>query len=407
MTRIVPPDPKRAEDLYDLVAKVFSTGGYYEFLRFAREAYFPGSTYDWEASRVAEADGEIVSHVGVWAYRMRVGRARLRTGGIGAVATHAGFRNRRLASRLCRAVVKSMRQGGYDYSILFGRRNFYHRVGYVQAWPRVVHSADVEALDAPAPRLSIRKVPLAEAVCGRGAVMRIYDRDNATRTGSAERPIYTRTGGGWLSGDCWTLVDRAGKVRGYVVGGPRREEFAVREVGGLSRACGVGQLLAAIARLASRAGCRRVRVEQHAPDHPLCVALRRGDCQVYTEHHRSGGAMGIVVSLRGCLAAMTGEMTDRLRASPLKRFRGTLGVEGAGEKAALTIAGGRVRLADRTGRAANRIVAGREIARLIIGSEAPSVLAEQGDVSVHGRAAELAEALFPQRWPMDCALDHF
>ena len=44
---------------------------------------------------------------------------------------------------------------------------------------------DVDALRAKPLRLSIRKVPLTEALCGRGAVSRIYNRDNATRTGSA------------------------------------------------------------------------------------------------------------------------------------------------------------------------------------------------------------------------------
>ena len=129
MIRIAAPQPDRAEELYDLTAKVFSHRGYFDFLRRCRGGYFRGSSYDWSTSRVAEIGGKIVAHLGIWEYRMRVGRARLKAAGIGAVLTHGDYRRRGIASRLFAALFPAMRQAGYHYTMLFGIRNFYDRFG--------------------------------------------------------------------------------------------------------------------------------------------------------------------------------------------------------------------------------------------------------------------------------------
>ena len=125
----------RAEELYDLGSKVFSSNGYFDFLKYCRQTYFGSASYDWSASRVAVEDGRLISHVGIWEYRMRVGKARLRTGGIGLVLTRPDHRKGGLASRVMRAVMASMAHSGYHLSTLFGIRNFYHRFGFAQGWP--------------------------------------------------------------------------------------------------------------------------------------------------------------------------------------------------------------------------------------------------------------------------------
>ena len=407
MLRIIPPPRDRSEELFDLAAKVFGGGGYFDFLRFCRRSYFAGSSYDWSASRVAELAGRLVGHVGVWRYRMRIGRARALAGGLGAVLTHGEHRRRGIAAKVLPATLEAMRQAGYHFAALGGIRNFYHRWGFTQAWPSRKLFADVAQLPADGLRLTLRQVPLTEALCGTGAVMRIYNRDNATRTGTAERPLYTRPGGQWLAGRCTTLRDAAGGVRGYFVTVPGGDDLTVVEAGGLGRGCGVGQLLAAMRTLARRRRCRRVVLEGFSQGHPLCAALRRGTCRVEMQHTRSGRAMNAVVSLRGGLEAMTGELSVRLAGSHLARFKGTLAVEGVGEKVCLRLSGGKVKLAPGAGRTAHRISAGPDVARMLIGSEPPSVLAAQSGVRFRGAADELAEVLFPHQWPMRYALDGF
>ena len=407
MIRIVPSPQDRAEELYDVVSKVFSHGGrYFEFMRCCREGYFGGSSYDWGVSRVAMDGERIVSHIGAWRYRMRVGRARLLTGGIGAVMTHPRYRRRGVVSRVFGSLLRAMRQAGYDFSVLFGLRDFYDRFGYVQAWPGTDVVVRTDELEAPELKFALRQIPKAEVLCGSGAVMRIYNRDNATRTGTAERPIYTLAGGLHSDFRCYALCDSAGRTRGYVVTRGRGGELVVLEAGGLA-ACGVGQLLAAVKRLAVRAKRYKVRLVTFAYDHPLCQVLRRGNCSVEMHHHRSGGAMAAVISLAGCLAAMGGELTDRLRRSAVKSFKGRLAIGGAREVVVLEIGGGTVRPARGRPRTANRIVGGAEIARLMIGAESPQALAAQGRIRFSGAAVDLAEAIFPKQWPRLCEIDGF
>ncbi len=404
MARIIPPPRDRAEELYDLTGKVF--GDYYQWTHFARDNYFGNSTYDWDVSRVAEAKGELIAHAGVWDYTVRVGRARLRTGAIGAVVTHGDFRKRGLMARVFGDVVPAMRADGYDITLLYGISNFYHRFGFVQAWPNTTITADVDALGDEKLTLKLRKAPLAEAVCGNGPVMRIYNRDNAARTGTAVRPNYMRPGSYWLTGDCRTLIDGRGTVRGYLVTKVKGDKLNIREVGGLGRGCGVGQIIPALRSIARRAGCRRVVTVDMSYAHPLCAALRRSTCQVEFGYHRSGGAMVQVLSLRHCLEKMAGELSDRLAGSAMKGFKGILSIQAIGERVRLGIGRGRVSLTDRAGRPAGRVVADGGIGRLLLGSEPPSVLADQGDVRFTGAAGELAEVLFPAQWPMMAALDH-
>ena len=407
MIRIVPSPRDRAEDLYDAVAKVFSRGGgYHEMMGCCRKGYFAGSSYDWGVSRVAMDGERIVSHIGSWRYLMRVGRARLVTGGIGGVLTHPDYRKRGVARRVFRSLLSAMREAGYHASVLFGIRDFYDRFGYVQAWPRTDLVVQTDELAAADLKFKLRQVSKTEVFCGNGAIMRIYNRDNATRTGTAERPIYTLGGGLHNDFRCYALRDSAGRTRGYVVTRGRGGELLVLEAGGLT-ACGVGQLLAAVKRLAVRAKRYKVRLSVFAYDHPLCQVLRRGDCSVEMHHHRSGGAMAAVISLAGCLSAMAGELTDRLRRSAVKSFKGRLAIGGPREVVVLEIGGGRVRPARGRPRTANRIVGGAEIARLMIGAESPQALAAQGRIRFSGAAAELAEAIFPKQWPPLCEIDGF
>ncbi len=408
MIRIGPPRAQRAEELYDLAAKVFSGGGYFEFLRQCRGGYFAGSSYDWDVSRIAEDDGKIVAHLGVWRYPMRVGRARLRTAGIGAVMTHLDYRKRGLAARLFAALFPAMRQAGYHFSMLFGIRDFYHRFGYAPAWPNTQHFVKCDSLPQTRLKLKLRKVSKAEVLCRQGAVMRIYNRENAARTGSAARPIYTLTEGLVSRFEVRALCNPSGRMLGYVATGTGGgDDLEVLEVGGLKRPCGADQLLAALRTLAARTGRRRLRLNNFSYDHPLCQAVRGYDSSVEMHHTRSGGAMGAVVALRGCLEQMAGELSDRLRRSALKGFAGTLSVAGAYETVLLDIRGGKVGLAASPRNTAHRIIAGAAVARLLIGSEQPHVLAMQSGVRYAGRGMELAEALFPKQWPMLSMLDHF
>ncbi|MEW6752743.1 MAG: GNAT family N-acetyltransferase [Candidatus Latescibacterota bacterium] len=150
---------------------------------------------------------------------MRVGRAVLRVGGIGAVGTLPQWRGRGLARRVMECAVELMQREWYDVSLLHGIQDFYHRFGYVTCMPEHEFSVDVrDAERAPRGSARVRRMRPAD----RQAVLAIYARDNALRTGSAVRPAQGWSG--FPRGTWWTyralpyvVLDGRGAVQGYVV----------------------------------------------------------------------------------------------------------------------------------------------------------------------------------------------
>lgn len=406
---IVAPTTAQLDELCDLAGKIFGKPDYFEFARFCRESYIPDSCYDWSASRVALDQGRIVAHVGVWGYDMRVGRALLRTGGIGLVMTHYDYRKQGVAAEVFNASLSAMREAGYVHSLLFGIQNYYDRFGYAQAWPGIAHACDVSALPQEKQRYKLVQTATTEALCGRGAVMRLYERENATRTGTAVRPVYRRAAvTGWRSKFNLHALQSKGQTKGYVIWHVRPDDIEVIEAGGFTApAVGPEQLMLAAGELARQSGRQRISLRALGLSHPLCQYLRGRDCHVNQQCSRAGGAMCAAVDLAGCLAAMEGELTDRLSNSVLRTFSGALNIDGLDQSASLVLRNGKARL-DRSGaRSGHRIVAGAAAARLVLGSASPDELAVQAGVKYGGRGLELARVLFPAQWPMLYTLDSF
>lgn len=82
---------------------------------------------------VIEKDGRIVSHVGIFEMDVVVGPARLKCGGIGAVATLPEERGHGYMSRLMQEAVRLMRQWSWPLSVLWGDRQRYSSFGYESA----------------------------------------------------------------------------------------------------------------------------------------------------------------------------------------------------------------------------------------------------------------------------------
>ncbi|MGD9519387.1 MAG: enhanced intracellular survival protein Eis [Armatimonadota bacterium] len=79
---------------------------------------------------VLERDGRIVSHVGTFPMDIVVGPARVRCGGVGAVATLPEERGRGYMSRLMEESVRRMRDDGMTLSVLWGDQQRYEIFGY-------------------------------------------------------------------------------------------------------------------------------------------------------------------------------------------------------------------------------------------------------------------------------------
>ena len=394
---IVPPDRrKHAEALCDLVAKVFSGNGYYTFRNICRKGYILNSHYDWQASRIGLVGERPVTHFGVWGMTMRIGTARVRVGGIGAVATDADFRKRGLMARTARAAVAAMRECGYDLSLLFGISDFYHRFGYIRAFSPSAYTVAVADLPGERPTVRPRKFnPLPRA-----DTARLYNRASAGLTGTAVRPTFTHLT--WphpMEGRLWR--DGRRRLAGYVV-------FEVRE-GRLmcGEACGnAEQVLRVLAVLARQRGCQEVRFDTFHRQSPLIRRICRGNCRVEPWHRRSGGEMVATIHLGSALTKMRGELERRMRASPLADWRGRLLV--ADSRDAVTLALERTRVSVTAGRQSRHAIRGGDaVAQLVMGTDDPAETIAAARMRTTGDAARLAKVLFPNEHPMLGLLDRF
>ena len=397
--RIVAPDPvKDAEPLFDLFAKVFADMlGYYDGLRIARETYFRNSPYDWSTARIGLIGEQIVTHFGVLGYDMRIGTARVRVAGGGGVATHGDYRKRGLMDSTARAALAAMREQGYDMTMLFGIPDFYHRFGYVRAWPHQTIFVAASDLPRERPAAAVRRFKPRP----RQDLRALHNRHYAAATGSAVRPFY-RKGYAWtkpLDGYLWT--GRNGKPGGYVI--------VQREGGRLwcyEYCGGAEQALRVLAMLARRWDCEEARFETIPLHTELVKRLLRGNCRTETRHRRSGGPMVRMINLHTTLAKMSRELGRRLRASPLADWRGDLLVADPRDEVLLRIASGQVKVGEpRPTRHAIR--GGEAIAQLVLGTDRPREVIEGGGIRLSGDARWLVEALFPRQWPELSALDRY
>lgn len=388
------PDPKkRRRDVLDLTGKTFGHP-YWEWVDYCRNCYFDRGPYDWSASTIGVLDGQVVTHWGVWGLEMRVGRARLRVAGIGAVSTHGELRRRGLMARTIGAGIPAMRNAGYDLSLLFGIRGFYHRFGYVRAWPGQAYFVAVGDLPAEPPAGRLRRI----AARHRADLAALYNRTHRRLTGTVVRPTFLRRGSHWR-GHAWT--DAAGRAAGYVFTGTQHGPFSLYDYAGEA-----AQALRVVARLARRQGHREVCFRDLHYDSELARLLRRGNCRFEAHYTDSGGAMVRTLDLASSLGKLTGELTARLKRSHLADWRGDLLVADARERAMLRIRRRAVHLAA-PAPTRHALRGGDAVAQLLIGTDEPREIVATHGIRLTGDAARLIDVLFPNQHPVLGTWDHF
>jgi len=388
---ITAPDKRTHHDaLIDLISKIFSQEGYFTFRDFCRLAYVDHSHYDWTVSRIGFFDEQVVTHYGVWGYDMRIGEARVRTGGIGAVATHSDCRKRGYMAQTIRASLAAMRDAGYDISILFGIDNFYHKFGYVRGWPERFYTVSVADLPSELPAVRAQKFSPRR----RADLDELYNREYALFTGTAVRPTYLNYGFFChrnLLGYRWNAGE--GIPAGYVLFFQQGTRLNCIEAVGDPE-----QILCVLAMNARRLGCAEVEFRTFPPQSPLCKRLRRGICREVAEYRRCGGEMIALINLTSTLEKLTGELTRRLQASPLRDWQGDLCIVAQQERANLSIRQGTVCLTAPVD-TPHAIQGGNEIVRLLVGVDAPDAVIEDAGMQVTGDAGQLAQVLFPNQYP--------
>ncbi len=401
---IVPPDPAaHGEALFDFYAKVFSDWrftdlSYFDAVALCRKAYFTNSHYDWQASRIGLLGDTLVSHFGVWGYEMRIGSARVRTGGIGSVATHGAFRQRGFMERTAQASLDAMRARDYDMTVLFGIDGFYQRFGYVRAWSETDFCVAAADLPAGGPTRPVRRFRPGE----RPDLVDLYNSCHAAHTGTAVRPTYLRPAnfyaGAWL-GYLWLAA--AGSPAGYVV--VRRRGNRLR----CTEHCGdPEEALRVLGVLARRWHCPEVLFHTLPHRSGLCRLVRRGTHRRQTDYHRSGGPMVRVLNLAATLGKLTGELSRRLSESHLSGWCGDVQFTGGDERVTLRIVRGEVTVTPE-GRTDHAVEGGPELAQLLLGTDEPGEVVEAGGLVLSGDAKRLLPVLFPAQHPQLSEADRY
>ncbi len=384
-------------DLYDLTAKCFS--GAHDYYRWTRGAggYFQEGFYDWQNSTVGLLEGKMVTHWGIWDYLMRIGEAKVRVAGIGAVATCGFHRKLGLMDVTARAGIERAARAGYDLSLLFGIGDFYHKFGYVRAWTPTVYRTGVDnlPLDADAPEPQRGPYDPADK-----AIQRIYNREHKGLTGSAVRPTY-QSRIDWKQCESWIWQDKTGRSKGYLVTAERGGHLHCLETGGK-----VETALAVLGNVARTLGYREVTFPSLHEDHPSAHWLRAHNCTVEQQFIRSGGPMIRILNLRSILEKLAELLAARLRESALAGWQGRLLISDGREKVAIEFHQRGADVCDRA-RADHAICGDDHIAQLLIGTGQPKETAAAAGIRLCGDAGNLLPVLFPGQKPMLRELDHF
>lgn len=390
------PDRSRhADGLIELCSRTFPP--YYDLREMCRGWYLLHGHYDWEASAIGLLGDEVVTHWGVWRYRMRIGGAAVQCGGIGAVSTSAEHRRRGLMARTAPRSVERMRALGYDVSVLFGIEDFYHRFGYVPAWEEEIWHVQRDALPRELPRIRYR----AHHSHPDRETARLHNRTNAGLTGTAVRPTYTRALGGPYKTDAYGWRDASGRLAGHVCVREQDGALACTEATGEADA-----ILAVLRRLSVERELKQLRFVTLPHRSALAARLRRLTSRLERRYERNGGAMVRVMNLEGCLRKMVNELSTRLAASELRDFRGSLSIGGDGAVVRLALRNGEVDVAP-PGPSPSSVRLGARVAQLLIGSGEPLEVCEAAGARLRGDAARLLRVLFPAQHPQLHVADRF
>jgi hypothetical protein len=295
------------------------------------------------------------------------------------------------------ACLEAMREQGYDMTMLFGIPDFYHRFGYVRAWSDTDFFVWTRNLPAERPSARLRRfrpVPRAD-------LAELYNRHHRAVTGTAVRPTYLRGFPAWMEVSEGYMWGEGGSPSGYVILRRRRSRLDCFEC------CGdADDILRALGLLARKRCCEQVRLETLPYFGEVAKRLRRGSCRIETEYHGSGHAIARLVNLPAALGKLAGELSRRLRASPLADWSGDLLIADPREEAMLRIADGTVSF--RTpARTRHAIRGGEEIVQLLLGTQIPEETVEAAGIRLSGDARRLLPILFPEQRPQLSALDRY
>ena len=359
------------------------------------------SHVDWRASRIAFArDGEaerLVAALNVYDLTMRIGTAEVRVAGINGdvLDTDLGDSRDDILDRIASEAVGSMRDAGYDMAVTFDDETRWLRHGFALGWRAL--QWQVLAVDLP-----VAIVPELEPIDAThdDGLATVYNEATRGLTGTVRRPTYRRNKHpGEFSTYLWRRAN--GSPAGYVSGsagpGPC---FWVDEVAGDAATC-----VAVLRSIAEAEQCTELYFDRLHYKSAVGVLLRQmSSCRLFTGT-KSGKArwyVARIVNLKATMTKLAPMLRERLLASPLAGWRGSLSIclehGDAAEAVTLVVQDGAMEVRDGAF-GSSAISGGQAVAQLLLGCEdADEVVAVNG-IKVRGDATGVLRVLFPAQFP--------
>lgn len=384
----------------DIIAKTFAID-YFAAMRWleSRGAGYPG--HRREHTRIAMWNGELAGALRINSETIRIGEARLKTGGLGWVTTIPRHRKKGVATALVLDALDYMRPRNYHMSMLFGIPNFYHRFGFTVTLAE--HNTAIETAEAVRGGKNRLRVRLAKPgdipaiqklhAAGDTATACSLLRSSAHITSQWEHWKHARV-----------LTNGQGRVMGYFHGAREADQYLVKEAGLADRPM-AADILSACAKLAAEEALGHIRF-QMPPNH----ALARFLLQYKTIHEMRilGIPYGMMafVNIGEALESLMPEWENLLESSALRdqRIETTLLVDGEAYRIRANKCA--IDVAQTIG--SNKITLTKHnLMHLVTGYRHPEDILDEKRRMLTPQARNLIQTIFPKRNPYVWLLDRF
>ena len=329
---------------------------------------------------------------------MRIGTARVKIGGVLSVETEEPYRLKGYATRVMNSALDKMEADKYAISVLFGIRDFYHRFGYAPVMANSNLFMKTEDLLRPVASTTTSRMKRSDGA----EIAQLYNRLNATRTGTHVRPKYWS----YFEGNFRVLPGipqpqrvllthgKQGAISGYVALAYNTERYVVPEIGGLNTEI-FRTLAVSLGRSALRVGADVV--EFRLPyDHPFASFCSSLGCHWEIEYPRNHGIMARIINLQTLFKSLEKELTRRIRCAGLSTQTSVV-IETDIDSVSLTIHPSTVQVGNKPTQHATRVkISQMRLIQLVMGYRSAEDLANGLDVSIPSSILPTLSVLFPK-----------
>ncbi|HPO14942.1 MAG TPA: GNAT family N-acetyltransferase [Candidatus Hydrogenedentes bacterium] len=362
-------------------------------------AGYPG--FQREHTRIGLWNGELAGALRLTTHTIRLGEARLKTGGLGWIATDGRHRHKGVARELMVHTLQFMKSQNYHVTMLFGIPNFYHRFGFATTLAEYSTVVPTEEALVVAPGMvRVRQGKPGDIQ----AIQKIHYANDAdvacshVRTGAHITNKWER----WKP--LRVLTDDAGKVMAYFLPQRLEDEILVEDAG-VSNSVLCGAIVRACGEYAQEECLAKIRFSG-PPSCPMIQYLHRYKSTHEMRITRDQGGMMAFVNLEETLESMVPEWEHLLVRSPARNLQceATLIVD----RAPWRIRVNRGALAIDSSSGSNKVgLSSGDLMNLLTGYRyLEDILAEHRRI-LTPQARELLGVIFPKRTPYVWNVDRF